>query len=135
MVINCCHCCHFLIKKIKDVSKHCNLLFKSANQLKKHKAEELNIQKRDGAKNREKGKPKDGQNQFRIDNLFVPFTNFQTEEANNEEETNDRDEMDNEIDDDSNDHDDNGDYNDEDDDDDEKCKLCQLFIHFKIYRR
>ena len=62
MVINCCHCCHFLIKKIKDVSKHCNLLFKSANQLKKHKAEELNIQKRDGAKNRKKGKPKDGQN-------------------------------------------------------------------------
>ena len=117
------HRCHFLIKESKDVSKRSNLLFKSANQLKEHKAKEQHIQKRDGVKKKKKGKPKDGESQLRIDNLFVPFTNVQAKEANNEEEANDEEEADNEIDDDSNGHDD-GDDNDEDDDrDNGECKL------------
>ena len=48
------HRCHLLIKESKDVSKRCNLLFKSANQLKEHKAKEQHIQKRNGAEKKRK---------------------------------------------------------------------------------
>ena len=80
------HHYHFLIKESKDVSKRYNLFFKSANQLKEHKAKEKHIQKRDGTKKKKKkGKPKDSQSHLRIDNLFLPSTNVQVKEVNSEE--------------------------------------------------
>ena len=132
------HCCHFLIKESKDVSKCCNLRFKPAKPLKEHKVKEQHIQKKDGAKKKKKGKPKDGQSQLRIDNLFVPSANVQAKETNIEEEANDEDEADDEIDDDSNDHGDDGDDNAEDDDDDDndgECESCKLLKLFESYRR
>ena len=92
--------CHFLIKESKDVSKCCNLLIKAANQLKEHKTNEKHVQKRDGAKKKKKGKPKDDQSHLRIDNLFVPSTNGQAKEANNEEKASDEDDEDDDDDDD-----------------------------------
>ena len=62
-----------LIKESKNVSKRCNLLLKSGNQVKEHKPKEQHIQKRDGAK-KKKGKPKDGQSQFRMKSMMIQMT-------------------------------------------------------------